>query len=161
MYAGRNFYYTDLFLGLIFTYQENNIFRKKYNSVTTFDDLQNTFLFNPFFFYPGIECVQGFCFNINFNWKRPRESRVLPLRTQRNFWIQNTKLSVDFKSSLVINQASNRNHFPWLRCLLSVLTIKFSATLQLDPTSVLSRTPKTSRSSMSLVWNQPAPWPAS
>ena len=67
MYGDRNFYYTDLFLGHIFTYQENNIFRKKYNSLTTFDDLQNIFLFNPFFFYQCIERVQGFCFNINFD----------------------------------------------------------------------------------------------
>ena len=67
MYGDRNVIYIDVFLGHIFTYQVNSIFRKKFNSITTFEDLQNIFFFNPFGFYQLVEQFQDFCFNINFN----------------------------------------------------------------------------------------------
>ena len=53
-------------------YQVNDIFRKKCNSITTFEEIHNMFFFNPFQFQQLLEYLQGFLFNIiYFNWKTP------------------------------------------------------------------------------------------
>ena len=101
MYRDRNFIYIDLFLGCIFTYKMNNIFRKKYNSITTFKDLQNIFFFNPFGFYQLIEHFQGFCFSINFNWKISRTKQNFAPKNPGNFWVQNKKLTVQSDRDLL------------------------------------------------------------
>ena len=48
---------------------------KKYDSVTTFDEIHNIFVFKLFLVYQLTEYRQGFLFKAYFHWKTPHRKQ--------------------------------------------------------------------------------------
>ena len=63
------------------------MFREKYNSITTVDELLNTFLFNPFIFQQLPEFLQDALVNIYCNRKTPQRKQNFVSYIPGKFWM--------------------------------------------------------------------------
>lgn len=78
----------------------NDLLRKKYDSITTFNEIHNIFLFNLVLVYQLIEYRQGFLFNIHFHWEyTTQKAEFCPLEPRQIFL--NTEQKVERASQII------------------------------------------------------------
>lgn len=89
---------------LIFTNQVNGMVRKKYNSITIIDEVQDIFFWNPFFFHCVVELLFAFWSNIISSACKitvQKEELFSPGNPQKFLNLQNKKGNVPIRCSLV------------------------------------------------------------